>query len=993
MTTNLIGETIGTYRLDKVIGRGGMATVYRARQLNIERDVAVKVMAAELATDSQFFARFKQEADLIAALAHPHVLPIYDYGQFREHVYLVVRLMEGSSLDHYIKNNPLSLPDIEKLVIQIADGLHQAHQRSIVHRDLKPNNMLLDKAGNCYLADFGIAKTIKGTQMTKTGTMIGSPAYMAPEQWKGESIDQRTDIYSLGIVLYELLTGDVPFYADTPHQYMYAHLDKPMPRASLSVSGFPSIVDDVILKATAKNPQDRYQNVIDLKVSFLDALRSQAITPPSFSVTALKDRLESPYSGAPTRITETVLDSQLNEPTVRDLAPNETQHVSKSSQPQGIDAAIPEFSNRTNNEIVVVSQGTEPKRYPISKPTLIIGRENQDITLPSIQVSRLHARIEKQPNNAYTITDLGSANGTFLDRAKLLSNVPEKLTPGTVIAIGEYRLGLQLAESVVGPGPDPIPPGPPLPIGEDVTVRLVPQALQVEAGDRIDAHVEIANRSALTEHFYVRIQGIPVEWVSIDQKPLQLNPGDGGSLPITIHPPRHHSASAGAHNLRLIVSSEERNKQIAYAMGTLVVNPFHSFSTDFSPNQLRRNGLVQISVANEGNNADSYTISGRDKAEGLTFIPSSSSLAVGPGQSEGCEIEVRPRRSNFFGVSQTYPFEVNISSSNSQPQAKHGTLIHPPLVPVWMLGFLTVLCMICVGIGLFAYSEVTASNNDYKTETARAISDARNDQTAVQQTQSAEITSTFIAGENVATQTAFAGTETASAEQTQNALTQTAIAENNEATQSATSGSLTAAAVQTENAATPTPTFTFTPSDTPTPTFTLTPSATPIPTIPAILQADCLPYTASSLRIVDEGASGWLLTDGFSRMLILDNQTDAQQALAIAQRHTEHCFIGRSNTRSNRKDYIVQYWLGTSGLTTSVSGEDCLSYDKNNLRIVDEGSTGWLLTDGRSRMLILDNQSDAQQALVLAQIFSEQCFIGRSNTRSNRIDYIVEYWK
>ena len=156
---------------------------------------------------------------------------------------------------------------------------------------------------------------------------------------------------------------------------------------------------------------------------------------------------------------------------------------------------------------------------------------------------------------------------------------------------------------------------------------------------------------------------------------------------------------------------------------------------------------------------------------------------------------------------------------------------------------------------------------------------------------------------------------------------------------------------------------------------------------------DCLAYVAANLRIVDEGATGWLLTDGVSRMEILDNQADAERALALAQRHTAHCFIGRDNTRANRADYIVEYWAGDSGISTVIQQPDCISYRTGGLSTVDEGATGWLLTDGASRMVILDSERDADNALLLARSFTQQCFIGRDNARSNRRAYIVEYWQ
>jgi hypothetical protein len=159
------------------------------------------------------------------------------------------------------------------------------------------------------------------------------------------------------------------------------------------------------------------------------------------------------------------------------------------------------------------------------------------------------------------------------------------------------------------------------------------------------------------------------------------------------------------------------------------------------------------------------------------------------------------------------------------------------------------------------------------------------------------------------------------------------------------------------------------------------------------LLSDCIAYNQASLRVEDQGDSGWLLTDGTSAMKILDNQSDAQAALALARRHTWQCFIGRDNNRADRIGYIVEYWAGISGMATDIPDQDCLGYEPNDLRIQDQGVTGWLLTDGRSRMLILDNEGDAQLALDVSLLYSEHCFIGRDNTRENRPSFILEYWQ
>ncbi|MCB9436205.1 MAG: protein kinase [Anaerolineales bacterium] len=277
MYPNFSGQRFGQYELQSIIGRGGMALVYRARQINLNRDVAVKIIGGQAVGKADFIARFKREADLIARLEHPHILPIYDYGQEGEFLYLVLRLMEGGSLDRRILGHPLPLNDIDRLIKQIASALDYAHSHEVVHRDLKPNNILLDNFGNAYLMDFGIAKILGGTQMTSTSTLMGTPSYMAPEQWKLDPVDHRADVYSLGVILYEMLTGKVPFDAPTPHQLMYAHLHKDIPRPSESLPGLLPAIDKIILKATAKTREDRYSTAGELANALSAAIASQAV--------------------------------------------------------------------------------------------------------------------------------------------------------------------------------------------------------------------------------------------------------------------------------------------------------------------------------------------------------------------------------------------------------------------------------------------------------------------------------------------------------------------------------------------------------------------------------------------------------------------------------------------------------------------------------------------------------------------------------------------
>ncbi|MBI5958631.1 MAG: protein kinase [Chloroflexi bacterium] len=273
----------GQYEIRSLLGRGGMAAVYLARQSSMNRDVAVKVMASELADDDQFVSRFEHEAQLIAKLQHPHILPVIDFGREGKRIYIVMQYIQGGTLDHRLSEGPLPLRMASRMFEQIASALAFAHSQGVIHRDLKPNNVLLDDRSNAYLVDFGIAKMLAGTaKLTATGNILGTPAYMAPEQWRGEPVDARTDIYSLGILLYEMLLGRLPFAGDTPYTLMYKHMnDAPPPPHQVKQDVNPA-AEAVILKALSKDPDDRYQSAEAMAEELSNAARA-ASTPSSLA--------------------------------------------------------------------------------------------------------------------------------------------------------------------------------------------------------------------------------------------------------------------------------------------------------------------------------------------------------------------------------------------------------------------------------------------------------------------------------------------------------------------------------------------------------------------------------------------------------------------------------------------------------------------------------------------------------------------------------------
>ncbi|MGB7537676.1 MAG: serine/threonine-protein kinase [Anaerolineales bacterium] len=256
---------IGRYEILREIGRGGMATVYLARDPNFQREVAIKVLPHEALHDSTLYQRFQREARTIASLEHPAIVPVYDFGEENGQPFLVMRYLNGGSLSAKIKAGPLPVAEAAKVLLRIGDALDAAHAKGIVHRDLKPANILFDQYGNAYLSDFGIAQLSEATSPLTGSAILGTPAYMSPEQIRGDGkVDGRADIYALGIVLFEMLTGRTPFKADTPAQMMMMHLANPTPRLPEGKSDLPDTINGVLIRAMAKDPDLRFQKASEL---------------------------------------------------------------------------------------------------------------------------------------------------------------------------------------------------------------------------------------------------------------------------------------------------------------------------------------------------------------------------------------------------------------------------------------------------------------------------------------------------------------------------------------------------------------------------------------------------------------------------------------------------------------------------------------------------------------------------------------------------------
>lgn len=347
----LEGQTLGKYRVLEALGRGGMAQVYRGYHPQLDRQVAIKVLRADLVEQEEFLERFRREAHAVSGLRHANIVQVFDFDIDDDFYYMVMELLEGDTLrarlnSYRVKNERMPLKEVIRTISDMLSGLEYAHSEGVIHRDIKPSNVMLTKKNQAVLTDFGIAQIMGTTQVTASGAMMGTLNYMAPEQGLDGHCDVRSDIYSLGIVLYEMLTGYTPFDADTPLAILMKHLNDPLPLPSQLDPKIPPAFEHIVLKALAKDPEDRYQNATEMLAAIKKISRKasdevrQMVPPPEGHAPQIVFSGDSRHQISSQRFT-----SEETDPEIQKFVPE----VKKSSS--GSDIAKSSLSKRMNHFI------------------------------------------------------------------------------------------------------------------------------------------------------------------------------------------------------------------------------------------------------------------------------------------------------------------------------------------------------------------------------------------------------------------------------------------------------------------------------------------------------------------------------------------------------------------------------------------------------------------------------------------------------------------
>ena len=663
------GKIIANYRIDGLIGQGGMGTVYKAYDTRLEREVALKLMHPQIAVHQEFRQRLKTEAQTVMKLNHPSIVKIYDFDETPDGLlYIVMEYVRDGNLREHLSRvvhggRALDIAVSLQVGIQIAEALDHAHRNNVIHRDVKPGNIILkrlpraEEAGfspfRAILTDFGLVQLVSGKRITEVGVTMGTPVYMSPEQCEGKKLDGRADLYSLGVVIYELLTGRPPFLFKSFPEAVATHVQGIVPRSVRELRPELQPVIDVLLKrALAKRAEDRFATGLEM---------AEALRAAYFSIS----------SDAPTKAWST-LSFSAEEPVVL-VDPED-----------GFELTI-----RTGGR-------KEEYRYRLDRPSYRLGSDlDNDFVLGDSSVFPQHARME-HTQGGWTFLPLAGVDGSYLNGRPLATEERVEWRVGEPVRIGPYEIELWHHEILSQESRDreaiPFLPNPPifgatippafssehLPVNQSEPFALfVDQPeIDMEPGGSAEVIVEVLNRTGVDDRIRLQIEGLPKEWVTLPQGFKLVKAGERELHTFQIRPNRDPSVVSGQMPYQIkLITQNYKGAEIETAC-TLNLRPFHEFEAHLTPDELQIPSTVKVTVKNLGNQEDDFSILGLEGDGAFQFKGHKGRLRLQPNQVAEQELEIdwKQKPWSLFSAEPVHaPFDVEVRSQKGGVQILSGS--------------------------------------------------------------------------------------------------------------------------------------------------------------------------------------------------------------------------------------------------------------------------------------------------------------------------------
>jgi TolB protein len=709
----LIGKSLNRYKILSLLGQGVMGSVYKALDTTLQREVAIKVMKPDLARRPNFRERFLQEARTAARLDHPNIVQVHDFGQSGDILYIVMEYIPGKNLRNILLDLKahqkwVFLTEAVLIVQQVARALETAHQQGRLHLDIKPENLMLKpepSAGLPYrvvITDLGLSRLQNG-QMHAEDLAAGTPLYMSPEQALGKPVDERSDVYSLGVLLYELCVGQTPFSPHTLAEAIEAHTIQPVPRPRSIHPDLPEALESMILKALEKDPAQRFSRPAELAVAL------EAASPGV--------RLAPPISG---RVEDTVsLITQLGDTQI-DLAP-------AASNLGDTQVDIQDYIEVHNPDETV--QMVQMKASGLS-----IGRDPaNDLVLDSPKVSRQHARILVD-GAQYKISDLNSTNGTYLANKRLTPGEPQVWAADKTVKIGDTFLTLkegpikQPVSEKTTPPPESIKRRPSETIIDGAShpgvkperAALYAETLQVATvpGTPTTATVILVNQGSGNDNFRVNVLGIPAGWVTSSPPIVQLPPGGRQEIKIGITPFKLPESRSGRYPISVRATSLEDPASTTQVDIILNVGVYTQFASDLQPKRVEPDETFTVTVQNQGNARQTFSINLMDRQNDILFDPPQARLSVVEGEAAAAEFRAATHKHRIIGAEKVVPFTAQISPSDGSAHTLNGELVDTGVFPPIIIPIFLILCLCLSSAAVLGYFSLVRGPAYQQTATA-----------------------------------------------------------------------------------------------------------------------------------------------------------------------------------------------------------------------------------------------------------------------------------